>query len=68
MFFKKDYGIFKEDEADVPLIRDQQASEVVLQYIVDALNEKWERENGQPRPKLQTHPKPTGHGRPLAHE
>ena len=60
MFFLKDKGIFKKGES-LPLLRDQQASEEVLQYIVDALNEKWVR-----NPKdLQPHPEPTGHGKPL---
>lgn len=43
------------------VIRDQQASEEVLQYIVEAMNEKWERDPQE----LQTHPEPTGNGKPL---
>jgi hypothetical protein len=35
-----------------------------LQYIVDAMNEKWVRDPQE----LQTHPEPTGNGKPLGGE
>ncbi|HUL34643.1 MAG TPA: hypothetical protein VL128_12210 [Candidatus Eisenbacteria bacterium] len=59
-FSLKDKGIFQNGESQ-PLLRDQQASDEVLRYVVDALNEKWQRSPQQ----LATHPAPTGHGKPL---
>lgn len=60
MFFAKDKSIFMVGES-MPLLRDQQAAEEVLNYIVDALNEKWLLDPQD----LKPHPQPTGHGRPL---
>lgn len=57
---EKEKSIFMTGKS-LPLIRDQQASEEVLQYIVDAMNEKWERDPHE----LQTHPEPQGGGTPL---
>jgi hypothetical protein len=63
-FILKDKAILEQNSGCPPLIRDQQASHEVLQYIVDALNEKWERDPHR-RGQLPTHPEPTGHCEPL---
>ena len=59
---EKEKSIFMNGNP-LPLLRDSQASQEVLRYIVDAMNEKWERE--ERLPQLQTHPEPTGDGKPL---
>jgi len=62
VFYVKDKSIFKAGES-LPLLRDQQASDKVLQYVVDALNQAWKH---SPEEDLQPHPEPMGGGKPLA--